>query len=167
MLNRRIVQLSLLALSSGVIACSGDKPAADPGAEPGVVNADTYKRRQKAYADSVLRTATRPIDLAKKLGPKYEVGSTRLRDTVSMLANAASTGCVARGREKDPYIAGAATFWVNISPTGSDVVRVQEAKWTSPAGALIEDCLNTAARSWKFNATFGKPGAYLVQVDLK
>jgi hypothetical protein len=149
-------------------ACGGDKPKEPVTDEATIKKAnDEYKKKQVAYADSVIRSVSPARDVVKRLGSKYDVGSMRLRDSVAALANSPANGCLARGREKDPYLGGGLTFWVNIGVAGSDVVRIQESKWTSQAGQLVDDCLNEAARKWKFDATFGKPAAYIVQVELR
>jgi hypothetical protein len=56
---------------------------------------------------------------------------------------------------------------VNMGVIGSDIVRIQESKWTSAAGNIVDACLNKAAQSWKFDGTFGKPAAYIVQVQFR
>ena len=50
---------------------------------------------------------------------------------------------------------------------GAVTVRVQKADWTSPAGRIVEACLNVAAAKWKFDTSFGKPGAHITQVQFK
>lgn len=128
---------------------------------------DDYKAKQKKFADSVLNTTTGTKAIVERLGKGYDIGSTRLRDTVAMLASDKKADCFGAGRKTDPYLAGTVTIWINMSLIGSDVVRVQESKWTSPAGNVVDACLNQLAKNWKFDPTFGKIAAYMVQVQFK
>lgn len=166
--GKRLMVLSLLALA----ACSGDKTKDDANDDtakaalnPNVSVAD-YQKRQAAFADSVLNSAAPAKDVAIKLGKGYDVGSLHLRDSVAFLAGQKSK-CFQLGRDTDPYLAGTISMFVHMSVIGSDVVRVQESKWTSAAGNLVDACLNKEAQKWKFDATFGKPAAYIVQVQFK
>ena len=54
-----------------------------------------------------------------------------------------------------------------MSVIGSDIGRVQESKWTSAAGNIADACFNEQMKIWKFDATFGKPAAYIVQIQFK
>jgi hypothetical protein len=166
---QRVTLLALIAAA----ACGGDKgkdesnqPSAK-GADAQALSPDDYRKKQAAYADSVLNQSAPAKALVEKLGKGYAVGETRLRDTVGMLAADRKTDCFSVGRKTDPYLAGTVSFFVNISVVGSDVVRVQESHWTSAAGNIVDACLNEAAKNWKFDATFGKPAAYIVQVQFK
>jgi len=164
---RRVVQLLTIAtLTATVAACSGDSKAKDGSdrAAP-VVSAAEYKKKQQAFADSVLNASSSSKDIAMKLGKGFDVGSVRLRDSLDLLAS--KTDCFAKGRQADPYLAGTASFFVFMSVAGSNIVRVQESKWTSEAGNIVNSCLNLAAREWKFNTTFGKPAGYIAQVQFK
>ncbi len=155
------------AALAGALACgdSANKPAAESAsaAAPG----KDFRADQMRYADSVLATVKGPGEVVKKLGKGYDVGSPTLRDTIAALA--ANARCFDRGRQTDPYLAGTATIWVNMSAIGSDLIQVQEpdSKWTSEAGNFVVACLNDAAKNWKFDPSFGKPGAYIVQVEFK
>jgi hypothetical protein len=166
----RMMMLSVLALA----ACGGDKKKDDdegedtkkraaPAAEVSVAD---YQKKQAAFADSVLNASKSAKTLVQKLGKGYDVGSVRLRDSVAFLAGS-KTDCFQKARKEDPYLAGTVSMFVHISVVGSDVVRVQESSWTSIAGNLVDACLNTEAKNWKFDATFGKPAAYIVQVQFK
>jgi UDP:flavonoid glycosyltransferase YjiC (YdhE family) len=158
--------LSLLVLAASV-ACGGDsaKSASETeAAVPSTPIAD-FKKQQEHFADSVLNSASSAKDIAKKLGDKYDVGSTRMRDSLAVLA--AKSPCFAVGQRVDPYLAGTVTFWVNMSRIGTDVIRVQEATWTSPAGKYVEACLNQEAKKWSFDNSFALPKAYLVQAQFK
>lgn len=167
---KRIVMLSLLALA----ACGGDKKKTDdeedgaktPKAGAAQVSVADYQKKQAAFADSMLNASTPAKAIVQKLGKGYDVGSVRLRDSVAYLAGSKTT-CFQTARKEDPYLAGTVTMFVNIGVVGSDVVRVQESKWTGMSGNLVDACLNTEAKNWKFDATFGKPAAYLVQVQFK
>jgi len=165
MRRKTLMLLSLVALA----ACGSDKQKDD--VESGNPKAavpqspDEYRKQQAAFADSVLNTASAPAAVAKRLGKGYDVGSTRLRDTLALIAQ--KSDCFATARKTDPYLAGTVSFYVNISVIGSDIVGVQESKWTSAAGNIVDACLNAQAKSWKFDATFGKPADYIVQVQFK
>jgi hypothetical protein len=164
---RQLCLLSLLALA----ACGGDKAKDDDAAGGAAAAAkapespDAYRKRQQAFADSVLNANQTSSALVQRLGKGYEVGSVRLRDTVAMLAS--KTDCFPTARKTDPYLAGTVSFFVNISVVGSDVSRVQESTWTSKAGNIADACLNEQSKQWKFDATFGKPAAYIVQVQFR
>jgi hypothetical protein len=54
-----------------------------------------------------------------------------------------------------------------MSVVGSNVVRVQESAWSSAAGKPVDECLNNAARNWKFDTTFGPPKQLITQVTFK
>ena len=168
MTRRPYLLVSLIAAA----ACAGDKPKAEEEASSAknpttALSPDEYRKRQQAYADSVLNTTASATTVVDKLGKGYAIGPTRLRDTVAMLAADRKSDCFGVGRKSDPYLAGTVSVFVNISVVGSDVVRVQESKWTSAAGNLVDACLNQQAKTWKFDATFGKPAAYIVQVQFK
>ena len=158
---------ALAACSSGDKVKDDDIDKARVKATASPVSPDDYRLKQKRFADSVLNAASPTKAIAERLGQGYAVGSARLRDTVAVLSANKVADCFGIGRKTDPYLAGTVTFWVNISVIGSDVVRVQESKWTSAAGNIVDACLNQLARGWKFDPTFGKPGAYLVQVQFK
>jgi hypothetical protein len=169
------LKCTMLCLVLAVGACSGDnKKKDDEDATTAqakiattALSPDDYRKKQRAFADSVLNVTGSAKALVEKLGKGYAIGSIRLRDTVAMLAADKKADCFAVGRKVDPYLAGTVSFWVNISVIGSDIVRVQESKWTSAAGNTVDACLNSAAKDWKFDATFGKPAAYIVQIQFK
>jgi len=162
---RRLCLLSLLALA----ACGGDKAKDDDPATAATSKApespDAYRKRQQAFADSVLNANQTALTVVQRLGKGYAVGTVRLRDTVALLAS--KTDCFPTARKTDPYLAGTVSFFVNMSVIGSDVSRVQESTWTSKAGNIADACLNEQSQQWKFDATFGKPAAYIVQVQFK
>jgi hypothetical protein len=158
--------LSLCALA----ACGGDKKKDDEAAakaiaEKAPVSAQDYRKQQIAFADSVLNGASSAKDVANKLGKDYDVASIRLRDTVAVLAT--KSECFKSARGVDPYVAGTVDLSVHFSVVGSDAIRVQESKWTSPAGNITDACLNKESQKWKFDATFGKQGVYIVQVQFR
>ena len=167
----RVIACSLCVLA----ACGGEKAKDDHEAtsaknpDAAALSPDAFRKKQQAFADSVLNASSGTKAVVDRLGKGYAVGETRLRDTVGTLAADKKTDCFAVGRKSDPYLAGTVSFFVNISVVGSDVVRVQEnaTTWTSAAGNLVNACLNEAAKGWKFDATFGKPAAYVVQVQFR
>jgi len=160
---KRMLVLSLLALA----ACGRDKAKdAEQAAKANQVSPDEYRKKQTAFADSVLNAASPAKVVVEKLGKGYEVGSVRMRDTVATLAGN-QTKCFENGKKADPYLAGTVSFFVHMNVTGSDVITVQDSKWTSSAGNIVEACLNEAARPWKLDASFGRPAAYIVQVQFK
>jgi hypothetical protein len=170
MKTTRIALFAILTLA----ACRGDKvqpadTAAASALTPEQEQAKTaaeYKKRQAAFADSVLETVTPTTKIVQKLGKGYSVGGRALRD--SLLAYIAKTPqCYQDGKRVDPYLAGTVSFFINMSVIGSDVVRVQESQWTSQAGNIADKCFNDAALKWKFGMTVSKPGAYILQVQFK
>ena len=170
---KRVMLLSFVAIAALASACSKKDKTKDDDAQAtaGVTDENKsaldYRKRQQGYADSVLNASSSSKTVAEKLGKGYGVGSTRLRDTLALLVVANKDECFKAGRNTDPYLAGTVSFFVNMGVIGSDLVRVQESKWTSAAGNIVDACLNKAAQSWKFDGTFGKPAAYIVQVQFK
>jgi hypothetical protein len=165
----RTRQTTLATLILFAVACGGDEtprksPDSGIGANP-AVSPDAYRKQQQAYADSVLNRVAPASQVAKELGAGYEVGSTRLRDSLMVLAT--KSGCFMKGRESDPYLAGTVTWYVYMSVVGSNVVRVQKSDWTSPAGNIVDSCLNLDSKNWKFDPSFGKPASYITQVQFK
>lgn len=167
----RTALMAVLALA----ACSGDKvqpadsSAADAALTPDQQEAksiELYKKRQAAFADSVLQTVTPTTKIAERLGKGYAVGSVKMRD--ALLGHIAKTPqCFQDGKGVDPYLAGIVTFYIHMSVVGSDVVRVQESQWTSQAGNITDKCFNEAAREWKFAMGMAKAGGYILQVQFK
>jgi hypothetical protein len=148
------------------LACGGEKAAdTQPGPPPVTNDLAEYRKSQKAYADSVLNAASSARQVADRLGANYDVGPLKMRDSIAALATKAN--CFAVGRGVDPYLAGTVTFWVNMGAIGTDVIRVQESKWTTQAGNAVDGCLNKAAAAWKFDPAFASPKAYLVQLQFK
>ena len=174
---KRVMLLSFIAVAAitTASACSKKDKSKDDDATTTTANAEPdenkaaldYRKRQQGFADSVLNASSSSKTVAEKLGKGYGVGSTRLRDTLALLVSANKDDCFKAGRNTDPYLAGTVSFFVNMSVIGSDIVRIQESKWTSAAGNIVDACLNKAAQSWKFDGTFGKPAAYIVQVQFK
>lgn len=169
----RLSTLSLFAMLT-LAACSREKvqpegAGADaqltPEQQEAKKTAD-YRKRQAAFADSVLGTAKGVAELAKVYGKDVQVGSVRLRDSL-MKYVAATPQCFKNGRDADPYLAGTVTFYVHFSVVGSDVVRVQKSEWTSQAGNISDKCFNDAAVKWKFPMGLSKQGQYLLQVQFK
>ncbi len=168
---KRVMLLSFLALA----ACSKSDKKKDDDPETTAAGAPKdentaaleYRKRQQSFADSVLNTAASAKAVVDKLGKGYAVGSIRLRDTLALLVRENKDACFKAGRETDPYLAGTVSIFVNMGVAGSDVVRVQKSDWTSPAGNIVDACLNKASQGWKFDGTFGKPAAYITQVQFK
>lgn len=161
---KRTLVLSLLALA----ACGRDqaKDAEQAAEKAKQVSPDEYRKKQLSFADSVLNAASPAKVVVEKLGKGYDIGPVRMRDTVAVLASA-QTQCFQNGKKADPYLAGTVSFFVHMNVTGSDVIHVQESTWTSPAGNIVDACLNEATRPWKLDASFGKPATYIVQVQFK
>jgi hypothetical protein len=167
----RTTLLVVLALA----ACSGEKvQPADTGAADAHLTREQqeaksiadYKKRQAAFADSVLQTVTPTAKIVEKLGKQYAVGNVKMRD--ALLAYVGKTPqCYRDGKGVDPYLAGTVSFYIHMSVVGSDVVRVQESQWTSPAGNITDKCFNDAARQWKFEMGIAKQGHYILQVQFK
>lgn len=168
MLLRRTLSLAFLAFAA---ACGSKDAANDEAAQGAPADSLTeeeaaadYAKRQQAFADSVLNNTGDARTVVEKMGKGYAVASVRLRDTLALLSGQQEQ-CLKLGRDVDPYLAGTVSFLVNMSIIGSDIVRVQESKWTSVAGNVVEACLNREAKNWKFDGTFGKPAAYIAQVQ--
>jgi hypothetical protein len=146
--------------AAATAAAAADSAAKLPGADP-----DAYRKSQEAYADSVLNRVSTAKQVVEKLGKGYDVGSTRLRDTLALLSSKAD--CHAQGRKMDPYLAGTVSYYVFMSVVGSNVIRVQESQWTSGAGKAVDLCLNDVAKNWKLDSSFGAPNQYIAQVQFK
>lgn len=168
----RLTTLTLIALLA--TACGGDKVQpegsdADASLTPEqreAKNAEAYKERQAAFADSVLGSAKSVTEVAKSYGGEVQVGSVQMRDSLLKYVQA-NPECFKRGRDMDPYLAGTATFYIHMSPVGSDVVRVQNSEWTSQAGNVVDKCFNDLTPKWKFPMGMAKQGQYLLQVQFK
>lgn len=164
-------RMMLGAILMVAVACGNDK-AADAGAStdlPATEEAikEAYKQKQAAWADSVLRTAPNATQVVKKLGPKYDSAPLALSDAITVLAKDPKYACHDKGKAVDPYLAGVVSLWVNMSVIGADVIQVQTSQWTSELGTAVNDCLNTAAKSWTLSASLAKPGAYIAQVQFR
>ncbi len=148
-------------------ACGSDakKDDAAKANNPNAVSPDQYRKRQQAFADSVLNVAAPASKIAEKLGKGYAVGSVQLRDTIAALA--VKSNCFAKGRANDPYLAGTVSIFAHMAVIGVDLIQVQDKQWTSAAGDLVDACLNAAMKDWKLDMSFGKPAAYIVQVQFK
>jgi hypothetical protein len=163
---KRILSCSLFVLT----ACGGDKTKDDVAAKsenPNAISPDEYRKRQQAFADSVLGT-TKPVGkVVEQLGKGYAIGPVALRDTIASLAQ--NTNCFATGRNTDPYLAGTVSIFAHMAVIGVDLIQVQasDTKWTSAAGELVNACLNTEMKNWKLDMRYGKPAAYIVQVQFK
>ena len=160
---KRVLLCSLIALA----ACGGDKTGGDADSKAAAkpISPDEYRKRQQAFADSVLNTTKPAAKLVEQLGKGYAIGSVALRDTIATLARL--TDCFKTGRDTDPYLAGTVSVFVHMSVIGADLINVQETNWTSKAGDLVTACLNLAMKKWKLDPVFGKPAAYIVQVQFK
>ncbi|MBX9927536.1 MAG: hypothetical protein K2X99_01360 [Gemmatimonadaceae bacterium] len=161
------MKLSRFALLAALAIAACSKDAADDDAETTpTVSPEEYAAKQKAFADSVLNTASSASQVVEKLGKGYAIGSVALRD--SLVANVGTAPqCYKRGKELDPYLAGRASFFIFMAVNGSNVIRVQESTWSSQAGSIVDSCLNEAARGWKLGPQLAKTGAYILQVEFK
>lgn len=157
---------SLFALA----ACGSDKSKDDAAvtpANPKPMSPDEYRKNQQAFADSVLNTTKPVAKVVQQLGKGYEVGPVALRDTIASLAQ--GTNCYQTGRKTDPYLAGTVSIFAHMAVIGVDLIQVQtsDTKWTSAAGDLVNACLNTEMKNWKLDMRYGKPAAYIVQVQFR
>jgi hypothetical protein len=165
------LKYALLASLIVLAACGGDKTKDDAAAikpvDPNAISPDQYRKRQQAFADSVLNTTKPASKVASDLGKGYAVGSVALRDTLASLAS--NTDCFTIGRNTDPYLAGTVSIFAHMAVIGVDLIQVQESgtKWTSAAGNLVNACLSTEMKKWKLDMRYGKPAAYIVQVQFK
>jgi hypothetical protein len=163
---KHVLACSLIALA----ACGGDKKKDDAsaaGPNPDGVSPDQYRKRQQAFADSVLNAAKPASKVVEQLGKGYAVGPVALRDTIAVLAQ--GSNCFKTGRDTDPYLAGTVSIFAHMAVIGVDLIQVQrsDTKWTSAAGDLVNACLDVAMKNWKLDPHFGKPAAYIVQVQFK
>lgn len=169
----RLTTLSLLA-TFALAACRGDKVQPDgEGSDSALTleqreakKIEEYKKRQAAFADSVLGNARGVTEVAKSYGKGVEVGSVQMRDSLMKYVEA-TPQCFKNARDVDPYLAGTVTFYIHMSVVGSDVVRVQTSEWTSQAGTMADKCLTEAATKWKFPMGMAKQGQYVLQVQFK
>jgi hypothetical protein len=170
----RLTTLSLLAMLAAA-ACSrekvqpADSDAADALLTPAqreLKKADDLKKRQQAFADSVLKTASSTRQIADKLGKNYQVGSVQLQDSLVKWVQR-TPQCFKDGKAIDPYLAGTVTFRIHMSVIGSDNVTVQQGDWTSKAGTITEKCLTEQAMKWTFPMGLAKQGMYLLQVQFR
>ena len=172
--KNRLTALSLIVILAAAAACGGDKVKPDGDSPDAMLtteqreakNAEDYRARQAAFADSVLGSAKSVVEVAKQYGGEVQVGSVQMRDSLLKYVEA-NPQCLKNGREVDPYLAGTATFYIHMSVVGSDVVRVQSSEWTSQAGTVVDKCFNEVAPKWKFPMGMAKQGQYLLQVQFK
>jgi hypothetical protein len=165
---KRVCICSAFALT----ACGGgDKPKDDASTKPATpanaLSPTEYRKRQQAFADSVINASKPAVKVVEQLGKGYAVGSIALRDTLASLAN--GSGCFQTGRRTDPYLAGTVSIFAHMATIGVDLIQVQRSgtTWTSAAGDLVAACLDTEMKKWKLDWSFGKPAAYIVQVQFK
>jgi hypothetical protein len=164
---KHVALCSLFALG----ACGGgDKTKDDAGTKavnPTALSPDEYRKRQQAFADSVLNTTKSASKVVEQLGKGYAIGSVALRDTIASLAQ--NTNCYKTGRNTDPYLAGTVSIFAHMAVIGVDLLQVQQSgtKWTSAAGDIVNACLDTEMKKWKLDMRYGKPAAYIVQVQFK
>ena len=168
MSNTRLTYL--LISSVFVLAACGDTSKDDAASKPpatAAISPDEYRKRQQAFADSVLNTSKPVAKVVEQLGKGYAVGPVALRDTLASLAQ--NTNCFKTGRNTDPYLAGTVSIFAHMAVIGVDLIQVQrsDTKWTSAAGELVNACLETEMKKWKLDMSFGKPAAYIVQVQFK
>jgi hypothetical protein len=169
--SKLLVIASLIALGGVLAACGNDKAKDDaaPTDDRKLAEAspDAYRKKQQAFADSVLNTSKPVKEVVQQLGKGYEVGPVALRDTLASLAQ--NTKCFQAGRDKDPYLAGTVSLFAHMAVIGVDLIQVQISgtKWTSAAGELVNACLDSEAKNWKLDMRYGKPAAYIVQVQFK
>jgi hypothetical protein len=165
---KRVCVYSALALT----ACGGgdkakDDASATPATPANALSPTEYRKRQQAFADSVINASKPAVKVVEQLGKGYAVGSITLRDTLASLAN--GSGCFQTGRRTDPYLAGTVSIFAHMATIGVDLIQVQRSgtTWTSAAGDLVNACLDTEMKKWKLDWSFGKPAAYIVQVQFK
>ena len=168
--RKHVLLWSLFALAACVGACGGDKTKDDASSKavnPNAVSPDEYRKRQQIFADSVLNAAQPAAKVAEQLGKGYAVAPVALRDTIASLAQ--GTNCFKTGRDTDPYLAGTVSIFAHMAVIGVDLIQVQQSgtSWTSRAGDLVNACLDTEAKKWKLDMRYGKPAAYIVQLQFK
>lgn len=162
------LKYALICALFAITACGSDKSKDDVTSKPvnpNAISPDEYRKRQQAFADSVLNAAKPVAKVVEQLGKGYAVGPVALRDTIASLAQ--GTNCFQTGRKTDPYLAGTVSIFAHMAVIGVDLIQVQtsDTKWTSAAGDLVNACLNTEMKNWKLDMRYGKPAAYIVQVQ--
>jgi hypothetical protein len=167
MSNARLTYVFITSLF--VVAACGDKAKDDASSTPAAtaISPDQYRKRQQSFADSVLN-ASKPVSkVVEQLGKGYAIGPVPLRDTLASLAQ--NTNCFKTGRDTDPYLAGTVSIFAHMAPIGVDLIQVQrsDTKWSSAAGELVNACLESEMKKWKLDMRYGKPAAYIVQVQFK
>lgn len=168
-MNTRLTYVLISSLA--VLAACGDKSKDDAAPQPpapvATISPDDYRKKQQAFADSVLNASKPVAKVVEQLGKGYAVGPVALRDTLASLAQ--NTNCFKTGRNTDPYLAGTVSIFAHMAVIGVDLIQVQrsDTKWTSAAGELVNACLETEMKNWKLDMRYGKPAAYIVQVQFK
>lgn len=169
---KRVLLYSAFALTAcGGSTCGGDKTKDDASSKASVpanaLSPDDYRKRQQAFADSVINASKPALKVVEALGKGYAVGSVSLRDTLAALAQASN--CFQIGRRTDPYLAGTVSIFAHMATIGVDLIQVQRSgtTWTSGAGDLVNACFDTEMKKWKLDWSFGKPAAYIVQVQFR
>lgn len=167
MILRRHAALALLALATAV-ACADsaeDEETEDEQAAAAALalSNEDYAKRQQQFADSIIRSAATPEQLVDKLGKGYAVADIGLTDTVK--TRLTGSDCFEKGREIDPYLGGSVSFMLHMSIVGVDAAYVQDSKWSSPAGNVVNACLNAQAKGWKIGRSGPLNTAYIVRHD--
>jgi hypothetical protein len=158
----------VVALCGVVAACGSERHAAAEEASerpPARVTREEYGKSRAVYADSVLRTAKPASEVVKDFGAEYLEATPRMVDSLTTLSSL--TDCFETGRRLDPYLAGTVSYSVYMSSVGSTLIQIQQSKWTSLAGNVVNACLNLAAREWAFGTEFGRAGRQVAQVQFK
>ncbi len=170
MIQRRHASTALLALAlTSLVACSSkdEEEEADSAGAAAVQppSNEDYAARQQSFVDSLIKTTPTPQQLAVSLGAGYVAAPAELADSVT--ARIAKSDCFDKGREIDPYLGGTIHVMAHVSVIGVDNAYVQDSKWSSAAGNIVNSCLNGQAKSWKLGRLAPMNFAYLVRYDFK
>lgn len=161
MIAFRHTTVALLALAT-LAACGGDTSEDEAEEAPSAqVTPEEYAKRQQAFADSIIKSAKAPEKLVEELGKGYAVANAALTD--SLKSRLVASDCFKKGQEIDPYLGGSVSFMLHMSIVGVDAAYVQDSKWSSPAGNVVNSCLNAQAKGWKIGRTGPINTANIVQ----
>jgi hypothetical protein len=165
LMRRRAVPLLAAA---ALAACTGrEKPAYTDDHDSTTMSAEAFQAR-KAFIDSVVNHAPKMESIVKELSPKYDQADSALALAVRREAEKTRDCYTQVGFSYDPTLTGVAYVVVHFGAVGWDLIRVERAQWSSPAGNAVAACINNRAKTeWKLPMTGVKPGAHLVQLTFR
>jgi hypothetical protein len=169
-LSARSVRTVALVLLGAVLAACGNKDEAAPANEDlgDLGDQSQYWQAQKQFIDSVINSAPSVDEVAKAKGTIYDVADDSLAALVKREAMKTEDCYSKVGLGYDPNLAGVATILVNLGAAGWDLMRVEDFKFSSPAGGAVVSCINARAKNeWELPVKGMTPGAHLVQLTFR